>query len=203
VKEILRCPLDEVKQAKLELLCSAVRQEIEAETDVFFASEEEIERLAQAVEACESGFADEVGAADEKTLKDAQKIPKGARLMVETASICVAAGRREVASLVRSLDPGQSVRVKMRPLNTCREPPRDAFAKVLMKTPHPTVQQLAKQRGYEDVRDRLLLSCWDALFLSACEGWTAEDSVTNTTHSNALEMGYWFHRPSQVDSQIK
>ncbi len=39
----------------------------------------------------------------------------------------------------------------------------------------------------------LLLCLWDALFLTDCERWT-DLRVSNTSPSNALEMGYWFHR---------
>ena len=34
---------------------------------------------------------------------------------------------------------------------------------------------------------------WDALFLSAAEVWT-KDHVSNTTASEALELGHWFQR---------
>jgi hypothetical protein len=39
----------------------------------------------------------------------------------------------------------------------------------------------------------LLLCLWDALFLTDCQRWT-DLRVSNTSPSNALEMGYWFHR---------
>ena len=52
---------DELNPAKLELLCAAVRQEIEAETIEYLTSEQEIEYLAQAVETGRKRFVDEVG----------------------------------------------------------------------------------------------------------------------------------------------
>jgi hypothetical protein len=206
VKEILRCPRDEVSPAKLELLCGAVRREIEGETVVFLRTERDIASLAAAVEGCRSvEFADEVG-------KDATAIPEGARVSVGVdESLPHNARRLAVAALVRSMHEGDPVCVKLRPLRTSRqplldtfarelmrprEPPPDTSARELMRRPYKTFCELAGKRPIEEMRDRLLLCLWDAMFLSACERWTTE-AVTNITPSDALELGYWFQRGQQ------
>ena len=180
VKEILRRPQDEVNLGKLEELCVAVRQEIEAETLVHLPSTAEIEALAQAVETCQSKFGDEVG--------PGSKIPEGARVVVAAEEDCP---RAHVAKLIRSMQEGHAVRVKMRPLKTCRAPPLDPSARDIMRQPYATVREMAMESSVEDVRDRLLLALWDALFLSQAQRWT-EDEVANTSAAQALELGFWF-----------
>ena len=148
---------DELNPAKLELLCAAVRQEIEAETIEYLTSEQEIQYLAQAVETGQKSFVDEVGlysSDGEKAL--AQKIPQGSRLMI---SISTGATRWEVAELVRSMEPGQPIRLKKRPMTTSRTPSLDAFSKALMG--NKTLQQLLEKLTHEEVRDRLLLALWE------------------------------------------
>ena len=191
VKEILRCPRDEVSPAKMELLCGAVRREIEGETVVYLRTDRDIESLAAAVEGCKSTeFADEVGG-------DATAIPKGARISVEVdESLPLQTRRSEIVALVRSMREGDPVRVLLRPLGTSREPPMDSFARELMLRPYRSFCELAGKRQIEEMRDRLLLCLWDALFLSACVRWTTEE-VTNTTASDALELGHWFQRGQQ------
>jgi len=54
VKAIMRCSKDEVSMPKLELLLNAIRQEIEAETTIYFTSEQEVEQIANAIERCKS-----------------------------------------------------------------------------------------------------------------------------------------------------
>ena len=147
---------DELNPAKLELLCAAVRQEIEAETIEFLTSEQEIEYLAQAVETGQKSFVDEVGlysSDGEKAL--AQKIPQGSRLMI---SLSTGATRWDVAELVRSMEPGQPIRLKKRPM-TKRDPSLDAFSKALMG--NKTLQQFLEKLTCEEMRDRLLLALWD------------------------------------------
>ena len=194
VKEILRCPRDEVSPAKMELLCVAVRREIEGEAVVYLRTDEDIESLAAAVETCcSTDFADEVG-------KDTAAIPKGARISVEVDEGLPLQKRRcAIAALVGSMREGDPVRAMLRPLGTSREPPLDTFARELMRRPYRKFGELAGRRQIEEIeemRDRLLLCLWDALFLSACERWTTE-AVSNTTPNDALEMGYWFQRGQQ------
>ena len=103
-----------------------MRQEIEAETIEYLTSEQEIEYLAQAVETGRKSFVDEVGlysSEGEKAL--AQRIPQGSRLMI---SLSTGATRWDVAELVRSMEPGQPIRLKKKPM-TKRDPSLDAISK--------------------------------------------------------------------------
>ena len=148
---------DELNPAKLELLCAAVRQEIEAETIEYLTSEQEIEYLAQAVETGRKSFVDEVGlysSEGEKAL--AQRIPQGSRLMI---SLSTGATRLDVAELVRSMEPGQPIRLKKRPMTTSRTPSLDGFSKALMG--NKTLQEFLEKLTHEEVRDKLLLALWD------------------------------------------
>lgn len=191
VKKALRNPRDEVSMPKLELLCEAVRREIEGETTVYLRTGRHIEDLARAVERCRSeGFADEVG-------QGSEDVPVGARLLVDVdESLPKEVGRHAVAELVRSMREGEPLRVRMRPLRTSREPPLDSFARELMQKPYRSCRELTGVRAIEEMRDRLLICLWDALFLTDCARWTA-DGVANTGPSDALELGYWFHRGQQ------
>ena len=134
-----------------------MRQEIEAETIEYLTSEQEIEYLAQAVETGRKSFVDEVGlysSEGEKAL--AQRIPQGSRLMI---SLSTGATRWDVAELVRSMEPGQPIRLKKRPMTTSRTPSLDAFSKALMG--NKNLQQFLEKLTHEEVRDRLLLALWD------------------------------------------
>ena len=151
VKAIFRCPRDEINPAKLELLVAAVRHEVEGQTLVYLRTEDDIKSLAKAVESCTSPCADEVGEA-------AAEIPAGARPLVEVpADLTLDARRKTVAGLVRSMQAGDPVLVKMRPLETKRKPPLDAFARELMLQPHRSLRELTGKRQVEEMRDRLLL----------------------------------------------
>ncbi len=111
-----RCPRDEVNVAKLDLLCAAVRREVEGETLVYLRTEAEIQRLAKSVEDCRgTKFADEVG-------DDAGCVPAGARLAVDVTEP-LPEGRRAVAELRRTMQEGEPLLVKMRPMGTSRQPP--------------------------------------------------------------------------------
>ena len=148
---------DELNPAKLELLCAAVRQEIEAETIEYLTSEQEIEYLAHAGETGRKSFVDEVGLYSSDEAKAlAQKIPQGSRLMI---SISTGATRWDVAELVRSMEPGQPIRMKKRPMTKSRTPSLDAFSKALMG--NKTLQQFLEKLTHEEVRDRLLLALWE------------------------------------------
>ncbi len=201
VKDILRRPADEENWDKLKLLCEAVRCEIERVEDVFLNGEEDIEKLARAVEACTSEiFGDEVG-------PGFSPIPAGSRLQLvdESASDISVQGRRaQAATLVRSLQVGTPVSVKLRPMGTARAPPLHPFGKALMKTT-PTkagrvfrkLEKVAQDKTLQEVRDLLLVTLWDALFLTACEHWS-DQKVTNTSPADAMELGWWFHRGQEI-----
>ena len=186
VKEILRCPKDETNINKLELLLIAIRSEIAGETTIHITSEDQMEDLAKTIENCTTKIADEVG-------EGSALVPNGARLMIEVEARTLTDRRAKIAEVVRSLNEGDTIKVKMKPYGTCREPPMDPFSRDLMKNPDKTVQQLLIDSSIEEVRDRLLLSLWDSLFLACSEVWT-EDQVANTSATQALELGYWFHR---------
>ena len=153
VKDILRCPRDETNPAKLELLCNAVRNEVEGQTLIHLRTEEMIECLAKSVENCTTGCADEVGEIDK-----AMQVPPGARVMVDAPGhLPLDARRAAVAGLLRSMQEGDAVLIKTRPMNTKRKPPLDTFARELMRLPHRTFRGLAGDRQIEEMRDRLLL----------------------------------------------
>ena len=161
VKEILRRPQDETDPVKLELLCIATRQEIEAETDVILATDADIEMLAAAVEACDSQpFPDQVC---RDVSVGAATIPEGARLRIEVdASRSLAERRRQVVDVVRSLNEGDALRVKRRPFGTSRQPPMDAFARELVSRPYDKLACICADSSPEKTRDRLLLALWAA-----------------------------------------
>jgi len=187
VKEIMRCPRDEVSIPKLELLINAIRREIEGETTIYLTSEDEVEKIARAIETCKSKlFYDEVD--------QGSRLPKGSRLMVEAQEPTLMKSRQKVAEIIRSLEVGQCLKVKLRPLGTCRQPPLETFTRDLMKTPYKTIRDLLTTHdAIEEVRDKLLLVLWDALFLSASEAWTNDD-VSNISARQALEFGWWFEK---------
>ena len=186
VKEIMRGPRDEVSIPKLELLMNAIRQEIEAETIIYLTSETEIEEIARAIETCKSKqFYDEVD--------QGSRLPKGCRLMIEAEESTLVKSRTKVADIIRSLEVGQSLKVKLRPIGTCRQPPLETFARNLMKVPYKTVREFIQECSIEELRDKLLLVLWDALFLSQCESWT-NDNVSNISARDALEFGWWFQK---------
>ena len=138
--------------AKLDLLCAAVRREVEGETLVYLRTEAEIQRLAKSVEDCRgTEFADEVG-------DDAGCVPAGARLAVDVTEP-LPEGRRAVAELIRTMQEGEPLLVKMRPMGTSRQPPLDAFARELMRDTTRMTQELAGKRPLEEIRDRPPLSC--------------------------------------------
>ena len=202
MKEILRKPSDEVRWDKLKLLCEVVRVEIEREEDVFLNSEDDIEKLAAAVEACQSEYyGDEVGLGF-------KSVPEGSRLqlgMYEKGA-SVQNVRLQTAALVRSVQVGNAISVKMRPMGTIRRPPLDAFGNKLMErvarrkeSPFLSLERIADGRSASAMRDFILVALWDALFLTACEHWTNQpQKVTNTTAAEALELGWWVHRGQEI-----
>ena len=186
VKEVMTCPRDEGSIPKLELLMNAIRQEIEAETTIYLTSEAEIEEIARAIETCKSKqFYDEV--------EQGSRLPKGSRLMIQAEESTLMKSRANVAEIIRSLEVGQSLKVKLRPLDTCRKPPLETFARDIMKVPYKTVREFTQECSTEELRDKLLLILWDSLFLSQCESWS-KDNVSNISARDALEFGWWFQK---------
>jgi len=202
VKEILCKPSDEERWDKLDLLCDAVRAEIERVEDVYLNSEEDIERLACAVEACLSEkFGNEVGPGFEA-------IPEGSRLASGAEDDGVPSGSRAtVAETVRGMEVGRAICVKLRPMASIREPPLDPFGVRLMRKNRDTkaftaARKIAAEQKLKapEMRDLLLVALWDALFLTACEHWTGLE-VTNTTPTDAHELGWWFNRGQEIGKE--
>ena len=115
VKRILRTPSDESRWENLEALRAVVAVELEGERGVILNDEEDIEKLACAVEACASDFADEVG-------PGSLLVPQGARVCFELPAYIMALrvdeARQAVCTMIRDLAPGATVRVKTRPRRT-------------------------------------------------------------------------------------
>ena len=191
VKEIMQCPKDETNIRKLDLLLNAIRREIEGEISIYLISEDDVDEIARAIAQCESQFYDEVGSGS--------RIPKGSRLIIEAQSSNVKTSRKKVTEILRSLEVGQTIQVKTRPLGTSRQPPLDTFGREIMRTPYKTTRQLMRDDTIEEIRDKLLLTLWDALFLSTSEQWT-NDGVANATASEALDIGWWFQK-GQIQSR--
>ena len=87
----------------------------------------------------------------------------------------------------------------MRPLGTARPPILDTFGRhIMVRYPEITLRQLmaVSECTIEEVRDKILLCLWDALFISASEQWT-KDGVANTTAAEALELGNCFGKGQQ------
>ena len=109
--------------------------------------------------------------------------------------------RRHVACTVRKLADGVQVRIKTRPRRTPRAATMDPFSESLFED-NISLRDLAHAQGLsiEEVLDRLLLSLWDALFLSQCIQWT-EDNVANLPSDEANELARWFLRGQAVVSK--
>jgi len=185
-----------------------VRQELQRQEDVYLKNEDEIERLARAVEACTTDEAKEVGAGFET-------IPQGCLLHLSfDASLqgeTIQRRRKAAAEIVRSHDISKPITVIFRPLKTCREPPLDGLAKSLVTGTDAFVKSLKKKGKYQvaTMRDELLLRLWDALFLTACEHWSEPDRldkgkehwVTNTTLKDTQEFAWYFWRGQEIGRQ--
>ena len=93
VKHILRTPSDESRWDKLESLRAVVVSELEGERGIILTVEEDIEKLARAVEACQSDVSDEVG--------PGSLVPAGCRVCFELPAHIFAQGvdkvRQEIA----------------------------------------------------------------------------------------------------------
>ena len=77
----------------------------------------------------------------------------------------------------------------------------DPFSESLFEA-DTSLQDLAHAQGLsiEEVLDRLLLSLWDALFLSQSIQWT-EDNVANLPSDEANELARWFLRGQAVGAK--
>jgi len=193
---------------KIWRLAEIVKTELQRQEDVFLKDDDEIEKLARAVEACTTDCADEVGAGFDKT------IPKGCRLLLFDADLQdenTQRRRKAAAEIVRSHDISKPITVIFRPLKTCREPPLDSLSKLLLKGTSYFEDGLKRKGKFQvaTMRDELLLRLWDALFLTACEHWSEPDRldkgkehwVTNTTLKDTQEFAWWFWRGQEIGRQ--
>ena len=201
------CSAREERKDKIWQLAEIVRQELQRQEDVYLKNEDEIERLARAVEACTTDEAKEVGAGFET-------IPQGCLLHLSfDASLqgeTIQRRRKAVAEIVRSLDISKPITVIFRPQSTCREPPLDPLAKAVVGGKASFEQHLKRKGKFQvaSMRDELLLRLWDALFLTACENWSAQGKdagkefwVTNTTPKDTFEFAWWFWRGQEIGRQ--
>ena len=129
IKRILRKPSDEGCWDKLEELRVAVAAELEGSRDFILNSEDEIERLAQAIESCTSELPDQVG--------KGSTLPEGARvcfdLPASTSELPQNPSREEICAMIRVLPEGAVVRAKTRALRTSEAPSVDEFSKAILK----------------------------------------------------------------------
>ncbi len=65
--------------------------------------------------------------------------------------------RLRVGELVRSIEVG-SLKVKLRPLGACRQPPLDSFARRFMEPPYKSFRQLAAESIVEEMYDQMLIA---------------------------------------------
>ena len=193
---------------KIQRLAEIVRQELQRQEDVYLKDECDIEKLARAVEACTTDFANEVGPGFDET------IPKGCRLLLFDASLegeTIQRRRKAAAEIVRSHDIPNPITVIFRPQSTCWEPPLDPLAKAVVGG-RTSLEQHLERKGKLQVatmRDELLLRLWDALFLTACEHWSEPDRldkgkehwVTNTTLKDTQEFAWYFWRGQEIGRQ--
>ena len=197
VKRILRCPADELVWDRLEMLRNVVVAELEGERDYALDSRDAIEKLARAIEQCASDFPDLVGSGS--------TLPAGVRVCLnlpdELSALNIVDQRRHVALSVRKHCEGVHIRVKTRPRDTPRAATMDPFSESLFEV-DTSLQELAHTQGLsiEEVLDRLLLSLWDALFLSQSIQWT-EDNVANLPSDEANELARWFLRGQAVGAK--
>ena len=196
VKELMRKPEHDTNPAKLEQLLAIVQAEMEGETEMFLGTRDEIQALAKAVASCKSRkYPTEIGATGtNQSASFLRKFPVGARIVTETKG-SVATARKTLVAEIRNLSEGDSVIVKTRPMDSSRAPLLDHFSERMMRA--TTLEDIRSESSTpidaEEMRNYLLLSLWDALFLAQAEWWTAND-VANTTAANAWELGMWFHR---------
>ena len=166
VKNILRKPADEARRDKLQMLLGAVKCEVEREEEVFMNSEEDIEKLACAVEASTStacGF--EVG-------PGFKAIPPGAQIQISDDALIystVEEIRTATAAVVRALPVGAPLSVKFRPMCSPRTPPLDLLGRELMWATTPW--EAFPEKTAQEVLDNMLVVLWDGLFcwLPWCE----------------------------------
>ena len=159
VKNILRQPTDEQRRDKLQLLLAAIKNEVERVENVFMNSEDDIEKLALAVEASSSTmFGCEVG-------PGFKAIPPGSQVQIcddmLTPGSTVQEIRSATAAVVRAMPVGEALSVKFRPMGTRRAPLLDIHGRELMCATIPF--EALPGKTVQEVLDIMLVLLWDGL----------------------------------------
>ena len=94
--------------------------------------------------------------------------------------------RERIVASVRSLKDNDSIRVKLRPLKTCRAPPLDDFGQRMFGA---DIRKLAESK--EEALDKMLLVLYDALLLGQSEEWT-DRGVANLPADECYELARWW-----------
>ena len=195
VKSILRCPEDETSWSKMEALRRAICRVVEGEKEVFVESAAELETIAVAIEANGSSkLHDDVG--------EGCKLRAGVRVLLDTPSRSKRPKpcRTRVAKFVRDLKDNDSLRVLMRPLNTCRAPSLDSFGQEMFSDKSMKEVASGLSLSIEQVLDRMLPVLHDALLLAQSEDWT-KSLVGNLAADETYELARWFELGQNVGKQ--
>ena len=192
LKAIFRCPDHENKWEKLEEARLAIARCVLGERDVEIESEADVADLVRALERSCSVHPD--------TLCGHETFPDGSRVVAEQppGGLTVAEQRAMICSAMEH-SVGRTITVRTRPLSM--NPPLDTFAKAVVD-PSMTVQLLSVSARFgvptrESILDKLLLVCFDALFLDSCLTWT-ERGVSNLHCSETLPLAKYFIRGLSV-----
>ena len=129
-----------------------------------------------------------------------ERFPDGSRVLTEQppGDLPLAEQRAMICTAI-SHSVGGTLTIRTRPLTS--NPPIDAFAKCVVD-PAMTVKNISASKKFdastqEQILDRLLLVCFDALFLDAALTWTAR-SVSNLHCSETLPIAKYFIRGLSV-----
>ena len=208
VKEILQKPADEEDWMKLDRLRFAIICEMESVQEIHIEDDTTIAKIAAAVEDNEKdGHEGVVGEnVGDPYDENITMIPAGARVEAAISSKrprSKVARRKEYAGAIRRLcrpEINRRIRVKMRPLGSKLAMDLDDFGQE-MAAGTPAAALAAKfcseAASTQEVLDRMLLVLYDALWLSACERWTAR-GVANLDHERTFLMAQGFLRGQAV-----
>ena len=189
VKDILRKPEHEQQWTKLENLRHRILMIVQGERIVHL-DHDELGILAEAITRSKSKkFADVVG--------------PGCSTLVEGVRVLgLGDARPAIATAIRDKQEG-TLRVLMRPFDTCRAPPVDDLCKAMATD--KSLRRIAQDwpaapLSIADMLDRMLLVLWDGLFLEQCEAWTNK-KVDNLPSDETLELARWFLRGQKIGTK--
>ena len=188
LKQIFRCPAHEDNWERLEQARLAIARIIQGERDVEIECKEDADDFIAALQRSSSVFPDALAGHD--------RFPDGSRMLVEQppSDLSIVEQRAMICTAI-SESVGKTVTVRTRPLSS--NPPIDTFAKAVVD-PAMNVKVMAASRKIsasttEALLDKLLLVCFDALFLDAALTWTARN-VSNLHCSETLPIAKYFMR---------